>query len=129
MNVLVVTTVEDIETALAGEISDRDTVRVVAPAVGQGIVDWLANDQDAFERAEETALQAAERLPGDVASAGVGEGDVELAVRDALATFPADEIILAVRPRELAGTSASALSNAPRGELEGIPVRVVVLDG
>jgi hypothetical protein len=129
MNVLVVTTVAGVENVLAGEISDRDTVKVVVPAVDQSLVDWLANDQEAYSKAEEVAAQSADRLPGEVDSAEVGEADLELAVRDALATFPADEIILAVRRGEQrGGIGATAVRAAPRGEIDGVPVRVVVLD-
>jgi hypothetical protein len=128
VNVLVVTTVADVVTALAGEISEQDTVKVVVPAVDRNVLDWLANDQSAFTRAEDAAAQASRELPGD-ASAGVGEADVELAIRDALATFPADEIILAVRSGD--GSSAverTAARSASRGEIDGVPVRVVTLE-
>ena len=103
MNILVVTTVENADAALRRHISGGDTVKVVVPAVKQRFVDWLANDQEAFDRAQAAALSTAERLPGETEEAAVGEADVDLAIHDALATFPADEIIVAVQPDEQAG--------------------------
>ena len=46
--------------------------------------------------AVEVADRLAEELPGETVDAGAGEADVALAIRDALATFPADEIVVAV---------------------------------
>jgi hypothetical protein len=129
MNILVVTTAANVERALSGVISDEDTVKVIVPAVRQGVIDWLANDQSAYTEAEEIADRTAKRLPAEDASAAVGEADVGLAVRDALATFPADEIIVAVRPEEQMGRiEAAATGKVRRGEIDGIPVRVVVTD-
>ena len=57
-----------------------------------------------------------------------GEADVDLAIRDALATFPADEIVVAVRPGDQEGKVESrATANAPTKSLQGIPVRYVVI--
>ena len=98
-NVLVVTTVEDADAdALRSHVGTNDTIKVVVPVVRQGVLDRLANDERAFGEAEEIAQRTAERLPGETAEAGAGEPNVELAIRDALATFPADEIVVAVRP-------------------------------
>jgi hypothetical protein len=123
--VLVVSTIEDPE-VLRRHVGDADEISVVVPAVRQGLLDWLANDERAFARATAVAEQTAERLPGETVGAVAGEADVELAIRDALATFPADEIVVAVRPEAREGVVESlATDTAPRGELEGIPVRYV----
>ena len=96
-HVLVVSTVEDVASALGSHLHEDDAVKVVVPVVGQGLLDWLANDEKAFSQAEEVA--------DDVARASCrarpsrprpGEADIGLAIRDALATFPADEIVVAV---------------------------------
>ena len=87
-------------TCLRAEVGDADIVKVVVPVVRQGFLDWLANDEEAISHAEEVAERTAEQLPGETAEAGAGEPNVELAIRDALATFPADEIVVAVRPPE-----------------------------
>jgi len=129
MNILIVTTAENVEDVVSGVISDDDKVKVVVPAVRQSVADWLANDQSAYSQAEEIAEEAARQLPAEDASAAVGEADVELAVRDALATFPADEIIVAVRPEDQVGRiEAAATGSVPRGEIDGIPVRIVVAE-
>ena len=57
-----------------------------------------------------------------------GEADVGLAIRDALATFPADEIVVAVRPGEEEGlVEKAATDSAPQHSVEGVPVRYVVI--
>lgn len=86
-NVLVVSTVESSGELLHQYVSPTDTIKVVVPAVRQGFLDWLANDEGAFSHAEEVAADTAERLPGHSVRSSAGEADVELAIRDALATL------------------------------------------
>ena len=114
-NVLVVSTVENAQEHLRSELGEADTVKVVVPVVRQGFLDWLANDEKAFSRAEQVAERTAAELPGETADVAAGEANVGLAIRDALATFPADEIVVVVRPdeRERAVESA-APDTAPR---------------
>ena len=70
------------------------------------------------------------QLPGETVDAVAGEADVGLAIRDALATFPADEIVVAVRPDEEEGfLESSATDTAPQHRIEGVPVRLVVIAG
>lgn len=127
-NVLVVSTVEDPVELLRSHIGEADTVKVVVPVVRQGFLDWLANDEKAFSRAEQVAEQTAEELPGETVDAVAGEANVALAVRDALATFPADEIVVVVRPDEHEGSVESAATdNAPQASIDGVPVRYVVI--
>ena len=128
-NILVVTTVERPGERLHRHIGPDDLVKVVVPAVHQGFLDWLANDQGAFAHAEEIAAETAEQLPGHAVRSSAGEADVELAIRDALATFAADEIIVAVRSDDDAGRVESmATADTPRRSVDGIPVRLVVAD-
>jgi hypothetical protein len=127
-NVLVISTVEHADDVLRAQIGEADTIKVVVPVVRQGLLDWLANDQRAFGRAEQVAEQTAERLPGEVAEAVAGDANVGLAIRDALATFPADEIVVAVRPDEEQGLVESiATDDAPEHSVDGVPVRYVVI--
>ncbi len=127
-HVLVVSTVEHPEGVLCAQIGEADTVRVIVPIVRQSVLDWFANDQRAFAHAAEVARRIAEGLPGEAVAAAGGEDDVGLAIRDALATFPADEIVVAVRPSEQEGTIESkATDTAPMSSVEGIPVRYVVI--
>jgi hypothetical protein len=127
-NVLVVSTVEHVDDVLRAHVGEADTIKVVVPVVRQGVLDWLANDQKAFGHAERVAERTAEQLPGETVDAVAGEANVDLAVRDALATFPADEIVVAVRPDEEEGFVESiATDSAPQHSLEGVPVRYVVI--
>jgi hypothetical protein len=123
--ILVVSTVEEAEAALRSRLHDDDVVKLVVPVVGQGFLDWLANDEKAFAYADGLADRMAEGLPADVVDSGPGEADVQLAIRDALATFPADEIVVAVRSGD---ELDDVLSPAGVRMFEGVPVRVVALE-
>jgi hypothetical protein len=127
-NVLVVSTVEHADDVLRAHVGDADAIKVVVPVVRQGVLDWLASDQKAFSHAERVAERTAEELPGETVDAVAGEANVELAIRDALASFPADEIVVAVRAHEEEGFVESiATDSAPQHSLEGTPVRYVVI--
>jgi len=126
--ILVVSTVEHPEDVLRAHIGEADMVKVVVPVVRQGVLDWLANDQKAFDRAEQAAERTGEQLPGETVETAAGESDVGLAIRDALATFAADEIVVAVHPKDEEGTVESAATDtAPQHSVDGIPVRFVVI--
>ena len=96
-------TVEHGDEELQAHVGEADEVKVVVPLVRQGVLDWLANDEKAFGRAEQVAERMAEQLPGETVETVAGEANVGLAIRDALATFPADEIVVAVRPTDQEG--------------------------
>ena len=101
----------------------------LSPVVRQGFLDWLANDQRAFSHAKSVAEEAAAEMPGETIEAVAGEADVDLAIRDALATFPADEIVVAVRPRTQQGLVESmATAGAPTDTFDGIVRYVVIPD-
>ena len=127
-NVLVISTVEHADDVLRAYVGDAETIKVVVPVVRQGWLDWLANDQKAFGHAERVAERTAEQLSGDTVDATAGEADVGRAIRDALATFPADEVVIAVRPHEQEGlVESSATKTAPQNSIEGVPVRYAVI--
>lgn len=130
-NVLVISTVEHSAEALRAAIAPGDTIKVVVPVIRQGILDWLANDERAFGHAQEVALETAAELPGVTADAVAGEADLDLAVRDALATFPADEIVVAVHDADHQGTvEAMAVEGSTatsRRSIDGVPLRFVVI--
>jgi hypothetical protein len=127
-NVLVVSTVEHAEDVLRAHVGEADTIKVVVPVTGQGVLDWLASDQKAFAHAEEVAESTAEQLPGETVDAVAGEANVGLAIRDALASFPADKIVVAVHPNEEEGLVESiATEDAPQHSVEGVPVSFVVI--
>ena len=129
-NVLVVTTSDGLTPPLQRHLRDDDTVKLVVPVVDQGLLDWLANDERAFSQADETAQRLAGDLPGETVDASPGESDIALAIHDALAEFPADEILVAmdVEHDELDRTLATQRTGEGR-TIEGIPVRVVSAGG
>jgi len=104
-------------------------LRVVAPASKVSPLKWLLSDEDeARAEAGETAAEATEAV-SEVAPAEPEAGDTDpvLAIQDALATFPADEILV-VTPR---GSEATWLEKDAAGEaLErfGLPVSHLVVD-
>jgi hypothetical protein len=127
-NVLVVSTVEHSGDVLRAHVGNADAIKVVVPVVRQGVLDWLANDEKAFSHARAVAERTAEQLPGEAVESAAGEADVGLAVRDALASFPADEIVVAVRPGEEEGiVESTATDTAPQHSVDGVPVRYIVI--
>lgn len=126
--ILIVSTVEHAEDKLRPHVGCRDEIRVVVPVVRQGVFDWLANDERAFSHAESVAEATADALPGETVEALAGEADVDLALRDALAEFVPDEILIAVRPDDEQGFVESiATGNAPHNTFQGIPVRYLTI--
>lgn len=126
--VLIVSTVEHGDDELQAQVGEADEIKVVVPVVRQGALDWLANDEKAFGHAERLAERTADQLPGETVETVAGEANVGLAIRDALATFPADEIVVAVRPSDEEGLVESvATDSAPQRSVEGVPVRFVVI--
>ena len=127
-NVLVISTVEHADELIGKHVEEADTIKVVVPVVRQGLLDWIANDEKAVDRAERVAARTGDELPGETEETGAGEANIGLAVRDALATFSADEILVVVRPSEERGTIESAAAkSAPQRSVEGVPVRVLVI--
>ena len=126
--ILLVSTLEHEAPALRRIVGPDDRVKVVVPVVRQGFLDWLANDERAFSHAEEVAAETAEELPADNVDSAAGEADVALAIRDALATFPADEVVVAVGPRDrdLLTDRLDPEDGAPRS-IDGVPLRLLVV--
>jgi hypothetical protein len=121
--VLVVTTVEEAEEQLRAWLGgDVDELKVVVPVVKQSIFDWLANDERARAQAEVAAERTAGALPGRTVDALAGESDPGLAIQDALATFPADEIVVVTRPEDEA-TWLEEDAGVETGSFLGVPLR------
>jgi hypothetical protein len=126
-NVLVVSTVEHGEDVLRSRLgTDVDEVKVVVPVVQQGFLDWLANDELAASAAEQEAAHLADELPR-VSEARKGEADVVLAIQDALATFDADEVVVALHPEDEAPFAERVAREDLRPSVQGVPVRAVVI--
>ena len=72
-------------------------VLVVSPALQEsGLRFWMSDSDDAIVKAEEAARETASALREEAASvrATTGESEPLLALQDALATFPADRVIV-----------------------------------
>jgi nucleotide-binding universal stress UspA family protein len=95
MNVLIV--VLDVAGTL--DVGDAE-VLVVAPALNSRLKHWLSDEDAARRKAEERATACADRVErtGAHARSSVGDADPVQAIADALATFPADEIVISADP-------------------------------
>jgi len=91
---------EDVRKALPDDDLDRAEVLVVSPAVNESPVAFWVSDSDeaiadAESAAEQTAAQLRER--GAQARATAGDSEPLVALEDALATYPADRVLVFVR--------------------------------
>lgn len=86
-----------VRSALPGEDLSGAEVLVVSPATQQsGLRFWMSDADGAIEKAEEAAASTAGSLKGEAATvrSTTGESEPLLALQDALATFPADRIVI-----------------------------------
>jgi hypothetical protein len=86
-----------VRSALPGEDLEDAEVLVVSPALNQsGLRFWMSDADAAIEEAEGAANETADALRGDAQSvrATTGESEPLLALQDALATFPADRVLV-----------------------------------
>ena len=130
MKVLVVTP-EPVDAAFLrsalGEEIEGAEVLVVSPATNQsGLAFWVSDSDEAIQEAETAQVDTVERLEeeGVDAVGQVGESEPSQAIEDALASFPADRIVIFSHPegdrdfREDAGLAVARW---------GIPVRHAVI--
>jgi hypothetical protein len=108
----------------AGDALDGAEVLVVSPATNSSkLAFWVGDADEAIAEAETAQEETVERLEeaGVDAAGQVGESEPALALQDALATFPADRIIVALHPQG----SRDYREDAALADLEsrtGIPV-------
>jgi hypothetical protein len=94
---------DDLRGALDGEELDGAEVLVVSPAVNESpVAFWVSDSDEAIADAESTARQTADALAAEGARtrAETGESEPLLALQDALATFPADRVVVFARGDE-----------------------------
>jgi hypothetical protein len=93
-----------VRTALPGEDLDGAEVLVVSPAVNESRVVFLVSDSDeAIADADAAGRESAAALDGEGAGrtrTATGDSEPLVALQDALATFPADRIVLFVADDE-----------------------------
>src|SRR5215210_9479959 len=107
-----------------GEGTDDAEVMVVAPALDSRTRFWTSDNDEAIARADEVQQETVERLAEDDVDAlgDTGESDPLLALQDALATFPADEVVIFTRPEEDQNWAEGNLVELAREQLS-LPVR------
>jgi hypothetical protein len=94
-----------VRAALPGDELDGAEVLVVSPAVNESAVAfWMSDSDEAIADAESTAERTAAQLreSGANARSTTGESEPLLALQDALATFPADRVVVFVRDEDAA---------------------------
>jgi len=85
---------------IVGDELDDARVLVVSPAVNESpLAFWMSDADEAIEDADEAGGETAVALRDDgvAANSTTGESEPLLALQDALATFPADRIVIFVR--------------------------------
>jgi hypothetical protein len=115
---------DDIRGALPDDDLERAEVLVVSPAVNSSpVAFWMSDSDEAIAEAESAAEATATSLRerGARARATTGESEPLLALQDALATYPADRVLVVARADE----SARYREDDVLGEAErrfGLPV-------
>ena len=86
--------------AVTASARDGGKVLVVTPALNERLRHWLSDSDEARRRASERLLACLAALESaDVDAEGmIGDADPQQAALDALALFPADEIVVATHP-------------------------------
>jgi hypothetical protein len=114
---------DDVRGALPDDELEGSEVLVVSPAVNESpVAFWVSDSDEAIAEAGSAAEQtaAALRESGARARATTGESEPLLALQDALATYPADHVLVFVRDGD-----ARYREDDVRGEAErrfGVPV-------
>jgi len=87
--------------ATLGEEVEGAEVLVVSPATNQSkLAFWVSDSDEAIAEAEVAQEETVERLEeeGIDAAGDTGESEPAVAIEDALATFPADRIVVFTHP-------------------------------
>jgi hypothetical protein len=96
---------DHVRTALGEEDLADAQVLVVSPAVNESpVAFWMSDSDEAIQDAESAAAQTAQALSAEGARtrATAGESEPLLALQDALATYPADRVLVFVRDDDAA---------------------------
>jgi hypothetical protein len=104
-------------------------VLVVAPALNGRLQHWISDEAEARRAARERLLACLDKLSdeGIEANGIVGDPDPMLAIADALALFPADELMIATHPEGRSNWLARDLIAKARRRF-GLPVLHIVVD-
>ncbi|MEA2219243.1 MAG: hypothetical protein QOJ35_1869 [Solirubrobacteraceae bacterium] len=86
---------------VVGDQLDDARVLVISPALNESpLAFWMSDSDEAIADADAVGTETAIDLRdhGVAANSTTGEGEPLSALQDALATFPADQIVIFVRP-------------------------------
>ena len=106
-------------------------VLVVSPALNQSaLAFWVSDSDEAIADAESAAQTTVAALadPAGRVRATVGESEPLLALQDALATFPADQILVFTRPDDAQRYKEDDVVGEARRRF-GVPVQERTLGG
>ena len=119
---------EALASAIGGDPRDAE-VMVVAPALTSRMRLVMSDVDGSIERAEEVAQESVERLEeaGIAASGDTGEPEPIQALEDALATFPADELVLFTHPNGSRNWQEEGVVEDAEQRFD-IPVRHLLID-
>ena len=120
--------------ALLSEIQNRCKGRdceilVVTPALTSAVKHWASDVDDAIDAAKQRqadSVRAIEAL-GLRARGEVGDCEPNVAIEDALLTFPADEVIISTHPAERSRWLERGVVERARSEVD-LPITHVVVD-
>jgi hypothetical protein len=120
--------------ALLSEIEYRcrgrdSEILVVTPAITSAVKHWVSDVDEAIEAAEarRTDSVRAIRALGLRARGEVGDSDPNVAIEDALRTFPADEVIISTHPPDRSRWLERGVVQRARDDVK-LPVTHVVVD-
>jgi hypothetical protein len=114
---------------IASHAAGRDTdVVVVAPALNSRLRHWLSDEDGARREADARLVRSLLRLAeaGITSYGWIGDADPLVAMEDALAIFPADELIISTHPESRSNWLARDLVGRAR-EHFGLPTAHVVV--
>jgi hypothetical protein len=120
---------EALKSALGSGGEDPE-VMVVAPALDTKAHFWTSDSDEAIARADQVQQETVERMAeeGVDAVGDTGESDPLLALQDALATFPAEEIVIVTHPGDERNWAEEDLVEQAQGRFS-VPVRQVEMRG
>jgi hypothetical protein len=120
--------------ALLSEIQNRckgrdSEILVVTPALTSAVKHWASDVDEAIEAAKQRqadSVRAIEAL-GLRARGEVGDAEPNVAIEDALLTFPADEVIISTHPAERSRWLERGVVERARSEVD-LPITHVIVD-
>jgi hypothetical protein len=120
--------------ALLSEIEYRcrgrdSEILVVTPAITSAVKHWLSDVDEAIEAAEARRADSVRAIGalGLRARGEVGDSDPNVAIEDALRTFPADEVIISTHPPDRSRWLERGVVQRARDDV-ALPVTHVVVD-